>query len=158
MPTGLQGPSFDASDRPSPNLGSPDPYPKQAQYFSAQDDPPAQNVAPNWPQQQPQQVVYVQQPSPPAQPPKQRSTAMLLEIGLGLIGLLGFGWIYAGKTGTGIAILLINLGVNIFFVLLGALTFGLSIIIALPVQITAIIISAVTLNNHTKKRTDLFGP
>lgn len=83
---------------------------------------------------------------------------MLLEIGLGLIGLLGFGWIYAGKTGTGIAILLINLGVNTFFVLLGALTFGLSIIIALPVQITAIIISAVTLNNHTKKRTDLFGP
>ncbi len=154
---GGQPPSFDAPEPPAP-WGTPAPSPQPEPYFSAQDPQQDQHAAPGWPQQPPQQVVYVQQPSPPAQPPKQRSTAMLLEIGLGLIGLLGFGWIYAGKTGTGIAILLINLGVNVFFVVLGALTFGLSIIIALPVQITAIIISAVTLNSHTKKRTDLFGP
>jgi TM2 domain-containing membrane protein YozV len=83
---------------------------------------------------------------------------MLLEIGPGLFGLLGFGWIYSGRTGTGIIVLVVNISINLFFLLLSALTFGLSIIIALPVQIIAIIISAVTLNGYTKQRTDLFGP
>jgi TM2 domain-containing membrane protein YozV len=140
----------------SPDQLPPGQWNQQPTHFPASPPQPPQHAPSPWPAQQPQQ----QEVSYPVydRPPKQRSTAMLLEIGPGLFGLLGFGWIYSGRTGTGIIVLVVNISINLFFLLLSALTFGLSIIIALPVQIIAIIISAVTLNGYTKQRTDLFGP
>jgi len=131
--------------------------------------PPSAWNAPPRPESPAQPVAYAQPApaqSPPygqpqavyGHPPKQRSTAMLLEIGPGLFGFLGFGWIYSGKTGTGITILIAYLLTSLFFAALGAITFGFSFLITVPIQIIAVIISAVTLNSYTKKRTDLFGP
>jgi hypothetical protein len=127
-------------------------YPPPAPTPPAHASPQGQSPAPsNMAYAQPQQPVY-------SHPPKSRSTATLLEIGLGLFSFLGFGWIYSGKTGTGITILIVDFLANLFFVLLGALTFGISFVITIPIQIIAIIISTVMLSNYTKKRTDLFGP
>jgi hypothetical protein len=44
----------------------------------------------------------INSPYPP-RPLKDRSIAIILEILPGLFGILGIGWIYSGKTGTGLA-------------------------------------------------------
>ncbi|MGC9400512.1 MAG: FHA domain-containing protein [Anaerolineae bacterium] len=150
-------------------VASPDQLPpefhRQAAPDFAPSPPPPAWEAPS----PPPPMAYAQpapvQPSPYGQPqavyshpPKQRSTAMLLEIGPGLFGFLGFGWIYSGKTGTGITILIAYILTSLFFAVLGAITFGFSFFITVPIQIIAVIVSAVSLNSYTKQRTDLFGP
>jgi hypothetical protein len=93
----------------------------------------------------------------PMLPSKKRSTALILEILPGLFGLLGFGWIYAGKTGTGIMILIGDILANLFFALLAALTLGISLIITVPVQLIVLGISAALLHSYTKDHPETFG-
>src|SRR5262245_51830476 len=44
----------------------------------------------------------------PSQPLKSRTASMLLEVLLGLGGLLGIGWLYAGKANVGIPLFLVS--------------------------------------------------
>lgn len=89
-------------------------------------------------------------------PTKSKSTAMLLEIGIGLFALLGFGWIYAGQSSTGIVLLIVNIMLNIGYWIVAAVTVGVSLICTVPLQIAAVEISAVMLNSHMNKNPDRF--
>lgn len=90
-------------------------------------------------------------------PPKDRSIALILEILPGLFGLLGFGWIYAGNAGAGIAWLLGMLVWTGIAAVIAFFSIGVSLICTLPVSIAMIIISTVMLNNYTKQHGELFG-
>ena len=82
---------------------------------------------------------------------------MILEILPGLFGLLGFGWIYAGNLGVGLAWLVGMLIWTGIAAVIAIFSVGISLLCTLPVSIVMIVISAVTLNNYTKKQTALFG-
>lgn len=92
-----------------------------------------------------------------SRPPKDRSNAMLLEILLGVFGLLGFGWIYSGNTSTGIAWLIGYLVWNFFAFFIILLTSGCGCFITLPVNVVLIAVSASSLNTYIKKHPELFG-
>lgn len=125
---------------------SPDPAPPQPR-------PPAQWQTP------PPPVGWQAAPAGYAvRSPKQRSTALLLEIVGGFFGLLGLGWIYADRTGVGIPLLIAGLLANLTFCGIGTLTAGISLIVTIPLQIIGIVISALLLNGYTKQRGDLFNP
>jgi hypothetical protein len=94
----------------------------------------------------------------PARPAKDRSVALILEILPGLFGLLGFGWIYAGNLGVGLAWLVGMLIWTGIAAVIAIFSVGISLICTLPVSIAMIVISAVTLNNYTRKKGELFGP
>lgn len=89
-------------------------------------------------------------------PTKSKSTGMLLEIGIGLFALMGFGWIYAGQTSTGVILLILNLMLNIGYWLVGAATVGISLFCTIPLQIAAVVISASMLNSYMNKNPDKF--
>ena len=90
-------------------------------------------------------------------PPKDRSIALILEILPGLFGFLGIGWIYSGNTTAGVIWLIGFLIWTAMATLISVLTGGIGIICWLPISIALITVSAVTLNNYTKKHPDLFG-
>jgi hypothetical protein len=113
---------------------------------------PAQVTPPTPARQQPYPTAYAVRPA------KDRSLALILEILPGLFGLLGFGWIYAGNTGVGIAWLVGMLVWTGISAIIAIFSVGISLICTLPVNIAMIVISAVTLNNYTRKRGELFGP
>ncbi|OQA17358.1 MAG: Oxoglutarate dehydrogenase inhibitor [Chloroflexi bacterium ADurb.Bin360] len=89
-------------------------------------------------------------------PTKSKSTGMLLEIGIGLFALMGFGWIYAGQTSTGVILLILNLMLNIGYWLVGAATVGISLFCTIPLQIAAVVLSASMLNSYMNKNPDKF--
>ena len=91
-------------------------------------------------------------------PPKDKSIAFILEILPGLFGFLGFGWIYSGNTTTGLLILFGYLAWIVVAVIIDIATGGLACFCTLPVNIAAIAISTVMLNNYTKQHPELFGP
>lgn len=120
---------------------------------------------------EPAKPAQVRPPAPPApvrqqaytpayamRPAKDRSTALILEILPGLFGLLGFGWIYAGNTGVGIAWLVGMLIWTGIAAIIAVFSVGISLLCTLPISIAMIVISAVTLNNYTKQQAELFGP
>jgi TM2 domain-containing membrane protein YozV len=113
---------------------------------------PPQPAQPAPVQQQPYPAGYVVRPA------KDRSTALILEILPGLFGLLGFGWIYAGNAGAGIAWLVGMLIWTGIAALIAVFSVGLSLLCTLPISIAMIVISAMTLNSYTKQHTELFGP
>jgi hypothetical protein len=90
-------------------------------------------------------------------PPKDRSVALILEILPGLFGFLGFGWIYSGNTGTGIAWLLGFLFWDVMTVIISVITGGFALLCTIPISLTCIAISASTLNGYTKRNPRLFG-
>ncbi len=104
-----------------------------------------------------QPLPYAAQPYP--QPLKERSTAMLLEILLGFFGLPGFGWIYAGRTTTGLILLLGLVAWDTLIMCpVTVLTAGFGICCVLPINWTVMILSAISLNSHTKQHPELFRP
>lgn len=115
-------------------------------------------------------VQPVEQPGPirssPSEPsygyaarsPKERSTALILEILPGLFGLLGFGWIYAGNTNRGLAWLIGVLVWDVVAVVLAVVTIGFGLLCTIPINWALIAISASTLNTYTKQHPELFGP
>jgi len=112
----------------------------------------------------PPEVTRRQPPQLPAQPPvaygrplKDRSIAQILEILPGLFGFLGFGWIYAGETNTGIMFLVGYLVAAVVFVILDAASGGICCFFTLPLQILIIAMSVSRLNQHIKAHPELFG-
>lgn len=98
--------------------------------------------------QQPPQYPMQQQPFMPAPPPKDPSMGMILEL-IGFFGFLGIGWIWAGETAIGLALLIgwwifLTVEVLLMFVVIG---FCLT-----PLNLAVPIISGVILMNRLKAR------
>jgi hypothetical protein len=118
--------------------------------------PPVQPAPGNYPQTPP--------PYPPAapyypvqRPLKQKSTAMLLEILLGLFGLYGFGRIYSGDTQTGIIWLIGGIIWSIIAIIIDVATAGFGFLCTVPVNIACVVICALTLDSYAKKHPEIFG-
>ena len=92
-----------------------------------------------------------------SRPPKDRSIALILEILPGIFGLLGFGWIYSGRTSTGLSWLIGFLVWGFFAILLLAISGGLACICILPINLVVIALSARSLEAYTKGQPELFG-
>ena len=104
-------------------------------------------------------MTQMQQPSPvyPQRPPKAKSTALILELLPGLFGLYGIGWIYANKVGLGVGLLIGGLVWAVIAITIDILTGGLGLLCSLPVNIAAVTISSISINNYTKKHPAIFG-
>ncbi len=89
--------------------------------------------------------------------PKDRSIALILEILPGLFGFLGFGWIYSGNTGTGIAWLIGVFVWDVIAVIIDIVTAGFGFCVSIPVNIILVAVSASSLNSYTKQHPELFG-
>ena len=93
----------------------------------------------------------------PTRPAKDRNIALVLEILPGLFGILGIGWIYSGKTGTGLAWLigyLVWSGIAITAAVLSGFTLCFCTV---PINLICVGISAFALNSYTKNNPQLFG-
>ncbi len=102
--------------------------------------------------QQPQPLpVYIQHP------PKSRSTALILELLPGLFGIYGIGWIYANKTGTGLALLIGGLVWDVIAIIIDVATGGFGCFCSLPVNIAAVAISSSSIHSYTKQHPELFA-
>jgi hypothetical protein len=104
------------------------------------------------------------QPPPPQQPSvvharplKDSSIALILEILPGLFGFLGFGWIYAGETNTGVMWLVGYLVVAVVCVIADVFSGGICCFVTLPVQIVIIVLSVTRLNQYIKAHPELFA-
>jgi hypothetical protein len=71
--------------------------------------------------------------------------------------LFGFGWIYSGNTGAGIAWLIGVLIWDVVAIIISLLTGGFGCFCTIPANIVLVAISAVTLNSYTKQHRELFG-
>jgi hypothetical protein len=91
-------------------------------------------------------------------PPKDRSLALILEIIPALFGLYGIGWIYSGNTGVGIAWLLGVLLWEVIATVIAVLSGFLACFCVVPINLALLAITAISLNNYTKRHPELFGP
>jgi hypothetical protein len=120
--------------------------------------------SPQPPQQQPPyqygQGSYGQQPygQPPyGQPPKDPTTGLLLEL-IGFLGFLGIGWIWAGETAIGIALLIGWLVLlPIYIVVCFFLMFILIGFCLLPLPLLVPIASGIILRNRMRARQAVTG-
>jgi hypothetical protein len=104
------------------------------------------------------QQLYNPPPYYVIRPHKDRSIAIILEILPGLFGFLGFGWIYGGNSGAGIAWLLGFLFWDVIAVIIDVLTGGLGLFCTIPISLVCIGASTFMLNGYTKQNNQLFGP
>jgi TM2 domain-containing membrane protein YozV len=113
---------------------------------------------PGYPRGDQQPYYSPSYPTPyPVRPPKDRNIAILLEILPGLFGILGIGWIYSGKTSTGLA-WLIGYLVWVVIVVVAAIISGfMACFCTVPINLVCVGISAYNLNNYTKSNPQLFG-
>jgi len=103
-------------------------------------------------------MAQIPQPSPYFQrPPKSRSTALLLEILLGLFAIYGIGWIYSNKVGAGLGLLIGGLFWDLIAIVVGVLTGSIALICTIPVNIAIVVVSSIMLNNYTKQHPEIFG-
>jgi hypothetical protein len=102
-------------------------------------------------QEQSPTPIYIQRP------PKSRSTALLLEILLGLFGIYGIGWIYGNKVGPGVALLIGGLVWDGIAIAIDIGTGGFGFICSIPINIAIVVISSVMINNYTKQHPEIFG-
>lgn len=89
-------------------------------------------------------------------PIKDKSTAFILEILLGLFGISGIGWIYAGQTGTGIAFLIGMLVWMGIAAAVGIVTVGIGCVCTVPINLAIVGISTMMLNQHMQSHPDQF--
>jgi hypothetical protein len=80
-----------------------------------------------------------------------RELAILLEILPGLLGILGLGWIYAGNKSVGIALLIGYLIWDFAGLILAIATGFTACFFTLPINVIAIIVSVLLLNNYLEK-------
>lgn len=90
-------------------------------------------------------------------PPKDKSIALILEILPGLFGLLGFGWIYSGNTTTGVLLLVGFLAWMVVAIIINIASAGFGCFCTIPVNLIAVGLSAVMLNDYAKKHPEIFG-
>lgn len=136
-------PPWQVSSAPGPGV------PPQPTPLPAYPPPPA--PGPGAPPYPAPASVY-QAPPTYGQPTKDKSIAYILEF-----LLLGLGWIYAGETGTGIAILVgwivVGLGIGIT---VDVATGGLGCLCTGPLSILAYVLSLTQLNKYMKSRPHVF--
>ncbi len=96
----------------------------------------------------------------PSYPRISRGTALFVELFVWFIfGSLfpGVGWLYAGNTTVGVLLLLGSVFWNTFAVILDIFTFGFFLCLHVPANIALIVVSAIALNNYTRRHPELFG-
>jgi hypothetical protein len=93
----------------------------------------------------------------PATAAKDRTIALLLEIGGGVFGFLGIGWLYAGNTTAGILWLAGMLIGSCLAVVVDIVTFGAFLCVHIPLWLVAVAVSGYLLYNYTRQHTELFG-
>jgi hypothetical protein len=93
----------------------------------------------------------------PAKQYKDKGITMVLEILPGLFGFYGIGWIYAGNSSRGAALLICGILWDIFAIVLASVTAGFSACLSLPVSVLVLVLSAVSLNTYTKQHPETFG-
>jgi len=91
------------------------------------------------------------------QPPKNRGTALVLEILLGLFGLPGFGWIYSGQTTGGVILLVCYLAWDVIAIIIDLASGGFACLCTLPVNVVTVTISSILLNSHMRQHPETFG-
>jgi hypothetical protein len=91
-----------------------------------------------------------------AAPIKDRSLGLILEILPGLFGIFGIGWIYTGETNTGVLILIGGLAMMGIFVVADVLSAGICCFGTIPLQLLALAISTVKLNDLMKQHPERF--
>ena len=69
---------------------------------------------------------------------------------------MGFGWIYAGQSTTGVILIVINIVLNLTYWFFAALTAGITLICTIPLQIIAVLISAALLSSHVNNNPGQF--
>jgi hypothetical protein len=89
---------------------------------------------------------------------KNRQSAVLLEIIPGLFGLYGFGWMYSGKMGVGIALLIGGMIGWCISIGAASLTATVSCCFTVPVNLVITAISSFLLYKYAKQHTEIFGP
>lgn len=89
-------------------------------------------------------------------PVKEKNVAILLEILLGLFGIAGIGWIYAGQTGMGLGWLIGLLIWNGVAIAAGVFSVGFSCICTVPINLAIVGISTMMLNQHMQRYPDQF--
>ena len=136
---------MDVKFPPPPRPAAPPPMP--APPMPAAPPPPSAMVAPP-----PGYPVY------PGYAPslKDRSLVYILEILPGLVGFLGFGWIYAGQTSTGILFLAGNIMYLCIAGFITALTGGIALLCFWPLEVGVLIVSTILLSNHVNQHPELF--
>jgi hypothetical protein len=140
-PQPAQPPQFGQAPVPPPVY----PPPPQPQY-----PPPPQYGQPQYP---PPPPLYGTGGSPA---PKGKSTALVLELIPGLLfGLMGIGWMYAGKSDKGIWWLVGSVGWWLIMGVVGLLTVGIGCL-CFPLIWVAAGISAYQLNNQMKAEPDRY--
>ncbi len=87
---------------------------------------------------------------------KDRSLAIILEVVPGLFGFLGFGWIYSGFTGAGIAWLVGFLLWNLIALVICVFTAGIGCLCTLPINLVVLIASVIALNSQIQKHSEQF--
>lgn len=90
-------------------------------------------------------------------PFKSRGMALVLEIFPGLLGFLGIGWIYAGRTSAGVITLIIYLIWNVVASIIDAATVGIFLCVHGPINILCLILSPIFLNNYARQHPEKFG-
>jgi len=141
--------------QPSTNQTTPDAVQQGQAYI-----PPPQPPYPGTSQRPYDQQTYPP-PIPPyyqPRPPKDRNTALVLEILPGLFGILGIGWIYSGKTSTGIAWLIGYLVWVAIAIIAAVITGSMACFCTVPINLICVGISAYYLNSYAKSNPQLFGP
>ncbi len=113
--------------------------------------PPAQQLEPGADAETP----FVPMSSPKSD--KDRSIALGLEILPGLIGFLGFGWMYADNLLVGLLLLGGYIVWNVIAVILDVVTVGIFLCVHLPVHAIVVALSAFILYRHTKNHPEMFG-
>lgn len=111
--------------------------------------PPAAGVAPI-PPPPPGQTQPAGVPSA-AIAPKSRSAAILLEVIPGLFGILGIGWIYAGRVNVGVPVLIGGLLFAFLLAVVVILTMGCGVVLAFPIWLVAMGLSAFLLNQEMNR-------
>ncbi|GHO65915.1 hypothetical protein KSC_048070 [Ktedonobacter sp. SOSP1-52] len=96
-------------------------------------------------------ITYQAQPIPTL--PRKNDGALIIEIFLSLFGVFGVGWLTAGKTSVGLALLLGSIFIYWPVVILGTIfTFGIGLLCLGPLAILAIIINAILLNGMLNRQ------
>ncbi len=93
-------------------------------------------------------------PSP--YPVKERSTVILLEVLLGLFGIPGVGWLYAGEVGTGLGFLFGTIAFACIEGFIAAFTVGISLCFTLPLHYVALLVSVLMLNSFIQNHPERF--
>lgn len=88
---------------------------------------------------------------------KERSLALILEIGGGLFGLPGIGWLYAGQVTNGAVLLGVMIFINIIGLFVAFATLGGSCLCSIPFNLVVMGVSSYLLYNHTKQHPETFG-